>query len=132
MRAGAGAGRASRRRPVGHDRAPAQSYQRAEHPDGAAGAAASRPATIGVDDWKKIWSIDLLEQLNKEIKRRADVVGVFPTPEALLRLAGAVLVEAHDEWQVTDRRYLSKGFMALITTSTTDPQEVAHTELMTT
>jgi hypothetical protein len=39
----------------------------------------------------------------------------FPTPEALLRLAGAVLVEAHDEWQTTDRRYLSEATMALLT-----------------
>jgi putative transposase len=54
-------------------------------------------AGFPVAHWKKIWSTDPLEGLNKEIKRRTDVVGVFPNPEALLRLAGAVLVEAHDE-----------------------------------
>jgi putative transposase len=43
------------------------------------------------------------------------VVGVFPNPAALLRLAGAVLVEAHDEWQVSERRYLSEGSMAFST-----------------
>jgi hypothetical protein len=45
-----------------------------------------------------------LERLNKEVKRRTDVVAVFPNPEVLLRLASAVLVQAHDEWQATDRR----------------------------
>ena len=59
--------------------------------------------------------------MNKGIKRRIDVVGVFPNPEALLRLAGAVLVEAHDEWQTNDRRYLAEGSMAQISTPAKPP-----------
>jgi len=61
--------------------------------------------------WRQIWSTNPLERVNKEIKRRTDVVGVFPNPAALLRLAGAVLVEQHDEWEAGDRRYFSEVSM---------------------
>jgi putative transposase len=88
-------------------------------------------AAFPLSHWKKIWSTNPLERLNKEIKRRTDVVGVFPNPGALLRLAGAVLVEAHDEWQAGERRYLSEGSMALLATPPSVSKEVATPALLT-
>ena len=76
--------------------------------------------------WRQIWSTNPLERVNKEIKRRTDVVGTFANPAALLRLAGHVLIEQHDEWDGADRRHFSEHSMKLLDVT---EEEVAIPEL---
>jgi len=82
--------------------------------------------------WRQLWSTNPLERVNKEIEHRTNVAGIFPNPEALLRLAGAVLIEQHDEWAASDRRYFSETSVTLLKTKT-NPNEgqVNPPELMT-
>jgi putative transposase len=67
------------------------------------------------EHWRKIWSTNPLERLNKEIKRRTNVVGIFPNDAAITRrLVGSQLLEQQEEWQLERRRFFSEAAMAKI------------------
>ena len=63
--------------------------------------------------WRKVWSTNPLERLNKEVKRRTDVVGIFPDDPSLIRLVSMLAIEANDEWLV-GRSYISRQSMATL------------------
>ncbi|MCS5693974.1 IS256 family transposase [Cyanobium sp. FGCU-6] len=88
------------------------------------------------EHWRKIWSTNPLERLNKEMKRRTNVVGIFPNDAAITRLVGSQLLEQQEEWQLERRRFFSEATMPKIpqpeeplTLADTAPAEQAATTI---
>nr|WP_225323139.1 IS256 family transposase [Synechococcus sp. RSCCF101] len=81
------------------------------------------------EHWRKIWSTNPLERLNKEIKRRTRVVGIFPNDAAIIRLVGALLLEQQEEWQLDGRRVFSEQSMAKLDNTSEPVQDRATAAL---
>ncbi|RAI16197.1 transposase, partial [Rhodoblastus acidophilus] len=76
------------------------------------------------EHWAKLHSTNPIERLNKEVKRRADVVGIFPNEVSIRRLVGAILLEQNDDWQL-QHRYMSLETMASLADEPASPPKIA-------